>query len=160
MPGKLTPRILEPLVEKVRNKVVGWKFKLLSKGGRLILLRHVLLSMPIHILLVLNVLGVIIDRINSILANFLWGDSNNQKKMPWRSWSKVCMPLDEGGLGLRNFKEVKLSLHMKFSYRILTQHNLWIEFFCAKYHKDSHISLVNGKISDSRFWRSILTVIP
>lgn len=79
--------------------------------------------------------------------------------MHWRSWSKVCMPLDEGGLGLRNFKEVKLSLHTKFAYRILTQHNLWIEFFCAKFHKDSHISLVNGKISDSRFWRSILTVI-
>lgn len=73
MSGKLTPRILEPLVEKVRNKVVGWKFKLLSEGGRLSLLCHVLSSMPIHILLVLNVLGLIIDRINSILANFFMG---------------------------------------------------------------------------------------
>ncbi|KAF5464238.1 hypothetical protein F2P56_014330, partial [Juglans regia] len=31
---RLTTRIIEPLVEKVRKKVARWKFKLLSPGGR------------------------------------------------------------------------------------------------------------------------------
>ncbi|KAK2639698.1 hypothetical protein Ddye_027493 [Dipteronia dyeriana] len=71
---KLTSRIMEPLVEKIRKKIVGWKYKLLSQGGRLVLLRHALSSMPMHLMSVINVLLVTIPRINSLFANFLWGD--------------------------------------------------------------------------------------
>lgn len=68
--GRLTSCIMEPLVEKIWKKVAGWKFKLLSQGVCLILLRHVLSSMPIHLLLVLNIPIMTISRINSIIANF------------------------------------------------------------------------------------------
>ncbi|KAK4848776.1 hypothetical protein QYF36_017173 [Acer negundo] len=52
---KLTSQIMEPFMEKIRKKIAGWRFKLLSQGGRLILLRHVLSSIPIHLMSVVNV---------------------------------------------------------------------------------------------------------
>ncbi|KAK2648864.1 hypothetical protein Ddye_016353 [Dipteronia dyeriana] len=78
--GRLTSRIIDPLVEEIRKKVAGWKFQLLSQGGRLILLRHVLSSLPLHILLVINAPKVTLDLINSILANFLWGEVEGKRK--------------------------------------------------------------------------------
>lgn len=51
--GRLFARHLKVLVNRVRDKICGWKMKFLSNGGRLILLRHVLSSMPIHLLSVI-----------------------------------------------------------------------------------------------------------
>ncbi|KAG7945159.1 hypothetical protein I3843_15G138800 [Carya illinoinensis] len=48
--GRLRVSHFDPLVEKVSKKLAGWKMHLLSQGGRLILLRHVLFSMPIQLL--------------------------------------------------------------------------------------------------------------
>lgn len=160
MSGRLTTRIIEPFVEKVRKKVTGWKFKLLSQGGRLILLRHVLASMPIHILSVINVPLATIASINSLLSNFFWGHVNGISKMKWRAWSKLCLPTGEGGLGVRDFKEVQHALHKKFAFRLMSTNSLWTDFFRAKYIKDSHISLATGSHRGSRFWKSILSVFP
>lgn len=47
--GRLKIIHFDPLLEMVSKKLAGWKNRLLSQGGRLILLRHVLSSMPIHL---------------------------------------------------------------------------------------------------------------
>ncbi|XP_041020448.1 uncharacterized protein LOC121262091 [Juglans microcarpa x Juglans regia] len=158
--GRLTTRIIKPFVEKVQKKVAGWKFKLLSQGGRLILLRHVLASMPVHILYVINVPLTSIARINSLLSSFFWGQVNGIKKMKWRAWPKLCLPTGEGGLGVKIFNEVQLAFHMKFAFRLMATNSLWTEFFRLKYFKDRHFSLVAGSPRGSRLWRSILSFLP
>lgn len=92
--GRLTSTILEPIIETIRSKISGLKMKLLSHGGRLILLRHVLSSMPIHLMSVMNIPRVTMSRINSLLANFLWGETDGRRKYHWKSWEKVCKPID------------------------------------------------------------------
>ncbi|CAA7403208.1 unnamed protein product [Spirodela intermedia] len=42
----------DALVGKLRKKLAGWKLQLLSLGGRIQLIRHVLMSMPLHLLAV------------------------------------------------------------------------------------------------------------
>ncbi|KAK2648080.1 hypothetical protein Ddye_015569 [Dipteronia dyeriana] len=109
---KLISWIMKPLVEKIRKKIIGWKFKLLSHGRRLILLRHVLSSMPIHLMSLFNVPQVTISHINSFLANCLWGEVEGKRKNHWHSWGKVCKLTAEGGMGLRDLKDVQKSLLM------------------------------------------------
>lgn len=41
------------LVDAINKKLVGWKNKFLSPGGRLILIKHVLSAIPIHVMLCL-----------------------------------------------------------------------------------------------------------
>lgn len=57
-------------MEKIGKKLLEWKQKLLSQGGRLVLLRHVLSSMPIHLLSVLHTPKAVIKKLNSLFASF------------------------------------------------------------------------------------------
>lgn len=72
--GRLKASHLQFLVAKIRSNVAGWKAKLLSQGGRIVLLRHVLSSMASHILAVMDMPKVVIGKINCILATLFWGE--------------------------------------------------------------------------------------
>ncbi|KAG6658189.1 hypothetical protein CIPAW_04G143500 [Carya illinoinensis] len=51
--GRLKHAHLEGMVNEVWKKISGWKMKILSSGGRLILLWHVLSTMALHLFTVL-----------------------------------------------------------------------------------------------------------
>lgn len=125
--------------------MAGWKVRLLSQGGRLILLKHVLSCMATHLLVVLSVQLVSLKKINSILSTFFWGD--------------VCADCGRG-LGLRKFVHVQRSFHMKFAWRLLTLDNLWTRFFKAKYVKSGHLALAKHTPACSWFWKSVMRVLP
>ncbi|KAJ0095449.1 hypothetical protein Patl1_15066 [Pistacia atlantica] len=149
--GRLTSRHLEPLIEKIRRKIAGWKLKLLSQGGRLTLMKHVLACMSTHLLAVLNVPMKVFSRLNSLLSTFFLGDLNGKPRMKWCAWDRICKPYKEGGLGIQNFHEVQMSLHMKFAWRLVTVDNLWTRFFRAKYVKHGHIFFPETRRNASHF---------
>ncbi|XP_042945753.1 uncharacterized protein LOC122279266 [Carya illinoinensis] len=64
------------------------------------------------------------------------------------------------GLGLRDFNDVQCSLHTKFTWRLLAIDNLWTRFFNAMYAKSGHLLLAKNTASCSRFWKSIMSVLP
>ncbi|KAJ0074622.1 hypothetical protein Patl1_37562 [Pistacia atlantica] len=157
--GCLTSTHLVLLIEKIRRKIASWKLKLLSQGGRLTLMKHVLACMSTHLLAVLNVPMKVFSRLNSLMSTFFWGDLNGKPRMKWCVWDRICKPYKEGGLGIRNFHEVQRSLHMKFAWRLVTVDNLWTKFFCAKYVKHGHIFFAETRRNASRFWKSIMNVL-
>ncbi|XP_042958082.1 uncharacterized protein LOC122293613 [Carya illinoinensis] len=116
--GHLKAWTLEPLITKIQHKVAGWKFNLLSQGGRLVLIKHVLSSRASHQLAVLDIPNLLFTKINAMLSSFFWGG-----KRKWRSRYNICKPTCEGGLGIRDFVEVKKSLQMKFAWRMMTMEN-------------------------------------
>jgi hypothetical protein len=104
--GRLMKYMFEPMMDKIQKKLAGWKGRLLSFGGKITLIKHVLCSMPIHILSVLNLPKGIHNELNRIFSSFLWNASDGSKRRKWISWRKICYPVDEGGLGIRDFSEV------------------------------------------------------
>lgn len=48
---------------------------------------------------------------------------------------KVCLPKDEGGLGLRRVKEFNEASLMKLARSSITADSLWANWFCARYVK-------------------------
>ncbi|XP_057965296.1 uncharacterized mitochondrial protein AtMg00310-like [Malania oleifera] len=158
--GRLTIRSLEPLVQKIK-KEGGWvEVKAALARWSSNSLRHVLTCMVTHLLVVLDIPKAVHKNMNSILSTFFWGEINGKPKVKWCSWSKLCKPTSEGGLGVCDFGEVQKSLHMKFAWRLMTLDNLWTKFFRAKYVKQGHISMVVPKDSSSRFWKSVMWVLP
>ena len=99
----------------------------------MILLRHVLSSIPIHTLSVFDVPMVVVDRINRILANFLWGDNEGSPKRHWVSWDMITNTCEEGGLGIRKFGDIMKALRMKFAWRIQNSDSIWAKFMKAKH---------------------------
>ena len=52
--SKLGSEDLQPVVDKILKRVAGWKGKLLSYGGRLVLLKSCLASIPIYLLSIIK----------------------------------------------------------------------------------------------------------
>lgn len=67
-------------------------------GGRYILIKQVLQTMPIYLLSAMNPLVGVIKQIHQIFANFFWNNTPGTKNKHWVAWETLCLPKDEGGL--------------------------------------------------------------
>ncbi|XP_019225903.1 PREDICTED: uncharacterized protein LOC109207439 [Nicotiana attenuata] len=99
------------IIHKVR--IYSWKGRLLSIGGREILIAHVLESMPIHLLSAVNPPQYVIAKLHRIFARFFKSNSGNGKAKHWASWDTLCFPKDEGGAGFRSLHDVSEALFSK-----------------------------------------------
>ncbi|KAG2696272.1 hypothetical protein I3760_07G050900 [Carya illinoinensis] len=143
----------------IRRKLEGWQNRFLSPGTRLLLLKHVLASIPIHLLSVLHAPKAVMVVLKRLMSNFFWGSWNGKQKRHWVSWSKICSPIREGGLGLRKLEEVQESLFMKLAWNVLTGDSLWANFFKHKYVKNQHVTLVDQR-KGTLFWKQIVGMFP
>ena len=66
-----TASIWNPILEKMQNKLSGWKRLYLSKGGRLMLLKSTLSSLPMYFLSLFTTPKTVAARLESIQRNFL-----------------------------------------------------------------------------------------
>jgi len=63
----------EPIIDRIKARLSGWKSKHLSLGGRLILLKFVLSSLPVYALSFFKAPVGIISSIESLFNCFFWG---------------------------------------------------------------------------------------
>jgi len=71
-PRKL--KFWQPLIDRLKSRLSGWKSKNLSLGGRLVLLKFVLSSLPVYFLSFFKAPAGIISSIESIFNCFFLGD--------------------------------------------------------------------------------------
>lgn len=81
------------ILERVGSKLALWKAPLLAFPSRLILVKHVLLTIPNYLLSVFRVPVYFLNKVKSVVSRFLWC---------WRRWEVCCLPKAKGGLGLRD----------------------------------------------------------
>ncbi|KAL9679906.1 hypothetical protein QQ045_017777 [Rhodiola kirilowii] len=67
-----------------------------------------------------------------LFANFIWDGKHH-----WVSWDNICLPKNEGGLGIRNLKGVKDALMGKVAWRYLLNESCWAKFSRNKYLNNS-----------------------
>ncbi|XP_070015948.1 uncharacterized protein [Nicotiana sylvestris] len=103
----------QPLITKVMDKLQSWQGKLLSVGGSAVLISHVLQSMPMHLLSVVNPPNYVINRLHKLFAQFFWSSSVGGTSRHWASWNTLCMPVEEGGIGFRSLHDVAKALFSK-----------------------------------------------
>ena len=132
--------------------MAGWKKSFLSSGAKIILIKHVLSSIPIHTMAAYDIPKCTIDRIDSILSNFLWGDKDGHKKHHWISWDKICHPFKEGGLGIRKLEDVMRALRMKMAWSYALNNTLWANFMNNKY---GPLHNHNNNKKGPAFWMNI-----
>ena len=114
-------------MEKVQAKLSSWKAKLLSPAGRVILVpAYYMQNVTLPIRICSN-----LDKMNK---DFLWGSTDERKKMHMISWDKVCRPKDLGGLGLYSTRSRNLALLAKLNWRAMEEpDSLWVKTLSAKY---------------------------
>ena len=134
------PRKLDlwkPILNSIHSRLSNWKSKFLSFGGRLILLKYVLSSLPVYFLSFFKAPTGIISSIESILKICFWGGGEDVRKIAWVAWDSVCLPKEEGGLGVRRMREFNVALLGKWCWRMLVDRNgLWYRVLKARYGEE------------------------
>ena len=73
---------------------------MLSRGGRLMLLKSVLCSLPTYLFSFFLVPKSVAQKIEELYRNFFWGHTRTGKKIHWVKWEAICQSKKEGGLVL------------------------------------------------------------
>jgi hypothetical protein len=98
------------LEDLMSRRLVLWKRLYLSKGGRVTLIKSTLSNMPTYMLSLFPIPTDVVKRIEKIQRDFLWGGMNDEFKYHLVEWDKVCTPIDEGGLGIKNIRKFNQAL--------------------------------------------------
>ena len=81
--GRRKKEYFARLCQAVVLKIDSWKNRLLSFGERIVLLKHVLSSLPVYLLMVASPSKIVFKEIESMFSNFLWGSSEGGPKFSW-----------------------------------------------------------------------------
>ena len=68
--GQIRSADWQSVVEKVEQRLEGWKAKVLSKGGRLVLLKSVLAAIPNFYLSTFKIPASIEQKLSSLMRRF------------------------------------------------------------------------------------------
>ena len=141
------------ILERVHNKLQGWKAKLLSMVGRLTLTKAVLSAIPSYTMQGCILSSRILANLDKVRRNFLWGSTDEKKKLHMVGWSKVTKQKNRGGLGLHAARERNTTLAAKLYWRMKEENGeLKSKVLKFKYKRRT----ISSKAPKSRSWKAVL----
>jgi hypothetical protein len=156
--GRSKRSIFNGLKERIVPRLQGWKEKFLSKAGREILIKAVAQAIPTYTMNCFRLPKTWCDEVNSLIAQYWWGQNTDKRKIHWLKWDKLCTAKEDGGIGFRNLHMFNTALLSKQCWRLLdNQQSLFFCVFKAKYFP--LCSFLDAKLGSapSFLWRSFLS---
>jgi hypothetical protein len=151
----------QDLVEKIQNRVAGWKTKLLSQAARTTLISNVAASIPTYTMSSLLLPKSICKKIDSTLRGFWWGSSSGKTHMCLKSWKTICQPKSYGGLGLRRSLDTNYALISKLGWSLaVNEDKTWVSLLKSKYLNGVPFMQVISSTNSSWLWQGILKSRP
>lgn len=122
------------------------------------MIRSVLGALPIHVFQVMDPTKGALRQIEQVLARFLWGSCYTSRKTHWINWQRICLPTDEGGLGIRNLADSVMAFSLKLWWRFRNQESLWARYMFQKYCSKSFPMVLYRSNRFSPMWRKLFMV--
>jgi len=114
-PHKLTNAQVQPIVDRIADRLPGWKADLLTRAGRCTLVQFVLTSMMVYLLLAVDLPARALKSIDKIRRGFLWkGRRDVRGGHCLVAWPKVTRPWFLGGLGISHLRHLGWSLRLRW----------------------------------------------
>ncbi|CAD6337949.1 unnamed protein product [Miscanthus lutarioriparius] len=125
--------------------------------GRDVLIKSIAQAVPTYsmscFLLPLN----ICNKMRSVVANYWWGSSADNRHMHWMSWERLNQPKHKGGMGFWDMRSFNLAMLGKQGWRLITRPNsLCARVLKGRYYHDTKFLRTTRKKHASSTWRAIL----
>ena len=122
------------VLERVKQKLAGWKANLLSFASKAVLIQASTSTILAYIMQCMALPKKLLDNIDMVNRNFLCRSMNDAKKVHWVGWHKVTKPKEEGGLGIQVAKDRNQALLAKLNWRFRMEKDaLWVKVLNSKY---------------------------
>lgn len=129
----------------------------LSYAGRLELIKSTLSSLHTYWASCFLIPKACLDLLDRHARNFFWGRFDNAKGFNPVSWSNICRPLQQGGLGLVAIRDLAAAAVARQAWSIAAKKNsISFTWANAKYIKDRSFWGLKMPADCSWDWRGIL----
>ena len=130
---------------------------MLSLAGRAVLIQASSAAIPAYVMQCTYIPNSILEGVDRVNRNFLWGSTEASKKIHWVGWQKVTKSKEEGGLGLQNAKGRNTALLAKLNWRFnVEKESLWARVLRNKYCSQRRINSANeDKLPCSQIWKAL-----
>lgn len=151
-PTVLKPRDCSRLIEVVETMIAAWKIKLLSIPGRIQLFQWGIMGNFNFWNLSARLPATILNQLDHIAYNYMWNGQTIISK------EQMTLPKDEGGLGVRDFRESQLAAIIKRTWRIWTSNDsIWARWMRVRYIKGRDLNSIPKRDGrDSALWAEVL----
>lgn len=106
------------IVERVQNRLTGWRAKHLSLTGHCTLVNSLLAGIPTYVMQTAWLPQSTCDALNQLNRNFLLGSSYEKRKIHMVNWATVTSPKNRGGFGIREARTANLAQLAKLGTRL------------------------------------------
>jgi hypothetical protein len=101
---KLSNKDWVEIEKRIESKLSGWKGKMLSIGGRLVLINSVLSSLLMFMLSFFELPKGVLEKIDCFRSRFYWQSDQHKRKYRLAKWELMCQPKAQGGLRIQNLE--------------------------------------------------------
>lgn len=155
--GRISDRECEVLVAKITTKISAWATKNLSYAGRCKLINNVLFGVISFWCRLFIIPNSVMQKIQAICRNFLWGAKAHYSKTPLVNWEDVCKPKQAGGLGFKNLSYWNMACIQRLIWDIASKKDiLWVKWIHNKYLKRDNIWNISVKSDFCYYLKKIL----
>lgn len=141
------------IMEKVQSKLIGWKTKLLSRAGRIVLVKTTTAPIAEYYMQCHTLPNKVCDVVDKMVRDFIWDSIDEKKKMHMVSWNKITLPKELGGLGLFSMKHRNQAILAKLCWRLANEEEVhWVKMLTAKFLAPNRITEEGRKLPCSRIW--------
>jgi hypothetical protein len=151
----------KPVVDAMTKRLNSWTSRLISYGGRITLINSVLASLPLYFFSFFKAPCCVIKQLIKIQRNVLWGGGLGDRRLCCVKWDQICLPKEQGGLGVKNLAIFNKSLLGKWKWRVLSEDDaVWSDLLHFRYgHLPSKLLTgvtLSNDVKSSLWWRDII----
>ncbi|MCH86827.1 RNA-directed DNA polymerase (Reverse transcriptase) [Trifolium medium] len=146
------------ILDQVSSKLSAWKANTLSFAGRVTLAKSVIEAVPIYPMMSSKIPKSCLDDIQRMQRQFIWGDTDQKKKLHAIAWDKITVPKWMGGLGIRKLEIMNQACLSKLNWKLNSgSEEFWCTVMHGKYADQGSSSI---KATDSSLRKALFKIEP
>ena len=99
--GRSKIKVFGFVQDRLNNRINGWTFKFFTRGKEVII-KSLVTALPNHVMSVYQLPKATAKKLTSAVAQSWWSPGGSTNGMHWKSWDKLCINKEEGGLGFKD----------------------------------------------------------
>ena len=141
------------VIERVQDKLAGWKARVLSFTGKRELINSASTPIVEYNIQCCALPAKVCLALDKLHRDFLWGLTEEKRKVQLVNWSTVILPKDRGRLEIMEMQSRNEAYLAKLCWRLANEQEApWARVLMSKYLTDLRITEEGRKLPCCRTW--------